>query len=326
MERFPAFMMDERYQVGWKEITDEDLPPGDVTIRVKWSSINYKDGLATRKESRVVRKVPTILGIDLAGKVVESSDPELPPGLEVIATGYDLGTGGPGGYTQRVRLPREWVLPLPRGLSLREAMILGTAGFTAALAIHRMEQNGLRPDGGPVLVTGASGGVGSLAVDMLAGLGYTVEASSGDPEAEGYLRRLGAAQILPREEVTRPQRPLESGRWQGAIDPVGGPVLPSILPRIRPGGSVGLMGNRGGAEFTTTVFPFILRGVSLLGIDSAYCPRPLREEVWSRLGKDLKPRHLELLVTRELSRDELEEGLQTILEGKIRGRWIVRLD
>ncbi|MDI3270113.1 MAG: alcohol dehydrogenase catalytic domain-containing protein, partial [Bacillota bacterium] len=210
MERFPAFMMDEDYRVGWKEIGEGDLPPGDVTIRVRYSGINYKDGLATQKDSRVVRQVPSILGIDLAGEVVESSVDELPPGLEVIATGYDLGTGGPGGYTQRVKLPKEWVLPLPKGLSLREAMILGTAGFTAALAIHRMEHNGLSPEKGPVLVTGASGGVGSLAVDMLVGLGYTVEASTGHPEGDGYLRRLGAAQILTREEVTRPQRPLES--------------------------------------------------------------------------------------------------------------------
>ncbi|MBX6351518.1 MAG: oxidoreductase, partial [Clostridia bacterium] len=312
------------------ELGPDDLPPGEVLVRISYSSVNYKDGLAALPEGRVVRRYPMVPGIDLAGTVLASSDPRFAPGARIVATGYDLGVSHFGGYAEYARLPAGWVVPLPEGLDLRSAMALGTAGFTAALAIHRMEENGLRPDRGPVLVTGASGGVGSLAVDMLAGRGYEVVAATGKPDAREYLLALGAARVLGREEIARAEgRPLEHGVWAGAVDTVGAATLPQVLRTTRPHGAVAAIGNASGAAFSTTVMPFILRGVSLLGIDSAYCDADLRRDVWRRLASDLKPRHLDAIApsdaAHEVTLDGLGEALSRIVRAEVRGRIVVRV-
>ncbi|MBX6395064.1 MAG: acryloyl-CoA reductase, partial [Alicyclobacillaceae bacterium] len=287
-EKFRALVAEKREEsisLEIRERTLEELPEGDVTIRVAYSSVNYKDGLATIPEGRVVRQYPIVPGIDLAGTVVDSRDPRFQEGDEVLVTGYELGVAHDGGYGEYARVPGDWVVPLPPGLTLREAMVLGTAGFTAALSVYRLEQNGLRPDRGPVLVTGASGGVGSVAVAILAKLGYSVAASTGKEAARDFLRKLGASEILSREEVSAESgKALEKERWAGAVDPVGGRTLAYLLRTTRYGGAVALSGLTGGNSVQTTVYPFILRGVSLLGIDSVYCPADVRREIWQRLG------------------------------------------
>jgi putative YhdH/YhfP family quinone oxidoreductase len=303
-----------------------ELPPGDVTIRVAYSSVNYKDGLAARADGKVARRYPLILGIDLAGTVEASADPRFRPGDPVIVHGYDLGVAHHGGYAERARVPADWVVPLPAGLTLRQAMALGTAGFTAALSIDRLEYMGLRPDAGPVLVTGASGGVGSIAMDILAARGYHVVASTGSAEAHAYLRDLGAREILDRAETSAPsERPLERGRWAGAVDAVGGATLAYLLRTMAYGGSIALSGNAGGAAVQTTVFPFILRGVNLLGIDSVQLPRDRRVAVWQRLATDLRPPHLDSHIAREIALDEVPEALRAIVRGATRGRLVVAI-
>jgi putative YhdH/YhfP family quinone oxidoreductase len=326
---FRAFVVnktDEGFTAGLRELSQADLPAGEVLIKVAYSSVNYKDGLASIPNGRVVRSYPLVPGIDLAGVVVESSDPHLKPGDEVIATSYDLGVSHSGGFSEYARIKAAWVVPLPKGLTLKEAMALGTAGFTAALALHQLEKMGLKPQNGPVLVTGATGGVGSLAISILKKLGYTVAASTGKASEHAYLKDLGAETILSREETSaESNRPLEKELWAGSLDSVGGSTLAYLLRTTKYWGSVASFGNTGGPNFSTTVLPFILRGVNLLGIDSAYCPMELRRQLWEHLATDYKPAHLLETIGHEVPLDELPQALATLLKGGVRGRTIVRV-
>lgn len=327
-ERFRAWVADQQdesialnlVERGW-----DDLPPGEVTVRVAYSSVNYKDGLAVIPTGRVARKYPLVPGIDLAGTVEASTDRRFREGDEVVVTGYDLGVSHDGGFGEYARVPADWVVPLPTGLSVKEAMVLGTAGFTAGLSVYRLERYGLTPERGPVLVTGASGGVGSVAVAILTKLGYTVAASTGKAEAEAYLRSIGASEVLSRDEVSAESRKaLEKERWAGAVDPVGGRTLAYLLRTMKYGGAVALSGLTGGSALETTVFPFILRGVSLLGIDSAYCPMEERREVWERLAGPWKPAGL-ADIGQEIAMEDVPATLEAILKGKVKGRTVIRM-
>ena len=310
---------------GVRPFAETDLAPGEVEIRVGWSSVNYKDALATTANGKVARISPLIPGIDLAGEVVASEDPSISVGGSVLAHGYELGVSRHGGYAEYQRVPANWVVPLPAGLTPRLAMAVGTAGFTAALSVIALEDRGLQPSHGPVLVTGASGGVGSTAVGILAGRGYEVWAASGKAGEADRLRALGAAGVLAREEVTgESARPLESERWAAAVDCVGGATLPYILRTLRRGGTVAASGNTGGPAFATTVFPFILRSVALVGIDSVPVPIAERRAAWERIATDLRPNGLGDALT-EVTLDSLPEALDGILAGRARGRWIVRV-
>jgi acrylyl-CoA reductase (NADPH) len=311
------------FQRGLASVPWALLPEGEVLIRVAWSSVNFKDGLAAAVDGKVARTYPLILGIDLAGTVVESSVPTVRPGTEVIAHGYDLGTSHHGGFAEYASVPANWVVPLD-GLSARDAMAIGTAGFTAAMAVAALEARGLEPANGPVIVTGASGGVGSTAISILSELGYEVWAATGKSEEHGWLETLGAVGFLSREECSVAGRPLESERWAGAVDAVGAATLPYILRTLRRGGAVAACGNSSGSDLATTVFPFILRGVSLLGMDSAYLPIETRRRLWARLATDLRPRALGERVT-EIGFDELETALDAVRAGEARGRWLVRI-
>lgn len=328
-ESFSAFVVDKsdgEFSAGVRQLTLDDLPAGDVTVRVRYSSVNYKDGLACLPESPVVTSYPMVPGIDLAGTVTESSDPRFTAGQEVLAIGRGLGVSHFGGFAEYARLPGDWLEPLPSGLTLKEAMALGTAGFTAALSIQRLEENGVKPGDGQVLVTGATGGVGSTAVNMLSGLGYEVAASTGKADEHDFLRGLGATEILSREEVSAADpAPMEAERWAGAVDPVGGDTLAYLLRTTRYRGSVASCGLTGGTGLATTVLPFILRGVSLLGIDSVQCPADVRAAVWKRLGTDLKPKNLAESIAHEVTLDGLPEVASGILAGAVKGRTIVRL-
>lgn len=318
--------VDEDFSVKVKEITLEDLSDGEVVIKVQYSGINYKDGLASIPNGKIVRSYPHIPGIDLAGVVVSSEDSRFKEGDRVIATSYEIGVSHSGGYSEYARIPADWIVPLPEGLSLKEAMIIGTAGFTAALSIERLEENGLRKEQGQVLVTGATGGVGSLGVSMLHKLGYEVVASSGKEEAKEYLLSIGAKEVISREAVYDGSiKALDKQLWTAAMDPVGGKSLAAILSKIKYNGSVAVSGLTGGGEVPTSVFPFILRGINLLGIDSVYCPNEIRTKVWNRLATDLKPDHLEQLIFKEVGLQELPEILPTILNGGISGRIIVNI-
>ncbi len=325
---FPAFVaekVDDRVERGVRTFSADDLPPGELTVAIAWSSVNYKDGLATLVDGKVARISPLIPGVDLAGTVVVSDDPAFPVGSEIIAHGYDLGVARHGGFAAYARIPAAWAVARPTGLDLRESMIVGTAGFTAALSVVQLEARGLEPTAGPVLVTGATGGVGRTAVAILAERGYEVWAATGKDEAHAELLALGAAGILPREEVTAESpRPLERERWAGAVDCVGAATLPYILRTLRWGGAVAASGNTSGAAFGTTVFPFILRGAAILGIDSAQLPIDERRALWERIASDLRPRELGAAVT-EVGLDGLDGALDAILAGRARGRWIVRL-
>jgi putative YhdH/YhfP family quinone oxidoreductase len=326
---YRALVVDKQgdaFSVAVRELSEADLPPGDVTIRVHWSSINYKDGLALSPTGRVIRTYPMVPGVDLAGVVLESSDSRFAPGQEVVVTGYDVGVSHPGGFAELARVPGDWVMPLPPGLTLKEAMAIGTAGFTAALSLEALEHNGLRPENGTVIVTGATGGVGSTAVAMLAQVGYTVAASTGKASEHAYLRELGASEILSREEVSAEStRPLESERWAGAVDPVGGATTAYLIRTMKYGASIALSGLTGGNTFTTTVYPFILRNVNLLGIDSVYTPMDRRRRTWQRLATDLKPRGLLDSIAVETDLDGVPAVCADILQGKVRGRTLVRL-
>ncbi|MEA2537785.1 MAG: acrylyl-CoA reductase [Chloroflexota bacterium] len=302
-----------------------DLPPGEVDIRVRWSSVNYKDALATIPTGKVARISPLIPGIDLAGTVIASEDEAVPIGAEVVAHGYDLGVARHGGFAEYARVPADWIVPLPGGLTARDAMAVGTAGFTAALSVARLEAHGLSPNDGPVLVTGASGGVGRTATAILVERGYETWAATGKTDVHDDLQAMGVAGILSRDEVTADSpRPLESERWAGAVDSVGAATLPYILRTLRWGGAVAASGNTSGAPFATTVFPFILRGVSLLGIDSARLGIAERRHLWDRIAGDLRPRGLGEALT-EVELDGLEPALDAILAGQAHGRWLVRL-
>ena len=316
----------DRVERGLRDFAASDLPDGEVEVRVDWSSVNYKDALATVADGKVARISPIIPGIDLAGEVIASSDPSLAVGDAVLAHGYDLGVARHGGFGQFTRLPAGYVVPLPDGLSAREAMAIGTAGFTAGMSVAALEARGLHPGDGPVLVTGASGGVGGTAVAILAARGHEVWAATGKPDEEERLRGLGAAGVVSREEVTaESSRPLESGRWAGAVDTVGAATMPYVLRTLRPGAAVASSGNASGPRLETTVLPFILRGCALLGMDSVAMPIEERRALWGRLATDLRPNGLGEGVT-EVSLETLEPALDGILAGSARGRWVVRID
>ncbi len=327
--RYRAIVVDrqgESFEAGLRELDDDALPPGEVTIRVAWSCINYKDGLALDPAGRVLRKFPMVPGVDLAGTVLHSDDARFAVGDPVIVTGYDLGVAHPGGFAEVARVPADWVMPLPPGLTLREAMAIGTAGLTSALSIEALERHGLQPGSGTVVVTGATGGVGSTAVSMLARLGYTVAGSTGKASEHDYLRSLGAAEVLTREDLF-PEGPATLGpeRWAGAVDPVGGATTAALARTMKFGASIALSGLTGGSAITTSVFPFILRGVNLLGIESVWCPMPLRSRIWHRLATDLKPHGLLESIAVETDLAGTPEVCRAIVEGRVRGRTLVRL-
>lgn len=302
----------------------EDLSQGSVVIRCAYSSVNYKDALAGTGRGKVVRRFPVVGGIDIAGTVEASEDARFKPGDAVLATGYELGVSSDGGYAGFARVPGEWVVPLPIGLTLAESMAIGTAGFTAAMSIVEMERNGLTRAAGPVIVTGATGGVGCMAVQSLAASGYQVTALTGKPEQEEFLKTLGAASVVDRRTLEMGKRPLEKAMWAGAVDPVGGDTLAWLTRTMQYGGCIANSGLAGGNDLHTTVMPFILRGVKLVGIDSAMCPMAFRADVWRRLGTDLKPAHLSLTTT-EIALDDLPGAFETLLGGGARGRFLVRL-
>ncbi|MFI8496517.1 acryloyl-CoA reductase [Peribacillus butanolivorans] len=329
VQRFDALVVDkqeDQFSVSIQELTLDDLPQGEVLIRVHYSGVNYKDSLASIPNGNIVTNYPIVPGIDLAGAVVSSENPRFKEGDEVIATSYGIGVSQSGGYSEFARVPAEWIVPLPEGLTLKEAMVIGTAGFTAALSVLRLEENNLTPDQGSVLVTGATGGVGSFAVSILSKLGYSVEASTGKESEHGYLKEIGASTIVSREDVYNGKlRALGKQKWSGAVDPVGGEPLASVLSQIQYGGSVAVSGLTAGTNLPATVFPFILRGVNLLGIDSVNCPMDTRLKVWQRLATDFKLAHLEQLIQQEVTLKDLPDVLPTLLKGEARGRTIVKL-
>ena len=329
MNPFKAFVIDQdenrKVVSRMGTLAAEQLDAGEVTIRVHYSSINYKDALAATGAGKIIRRFPCVGGIDLCGEVVDSADARFKPGDKVIATSFDIGVAHHGGYAEYARVPAGWVVPLPAGLDLFEAMALGTAGFTAALGIVRMEDNGLAPANGPVVVTGATGGVGALAIDMLAQLGYHVVALTGKEAEADYLKMLGAAEILLRSSIDFDKvRPLEAARWAGAVDNVGGQILHWVLATMKQAGTVASIGNAASFNIDTTVFPFILRGVSLLGVDSGYMGFPTRQRVWDRLATDLKPRHL-AAITRTIDFDALPGAFDDFIHGRVKGRTVVRI-
>lgn len=304
-------------------LTLDDLDFGEVVIRTRYSSVNYKDALAATGMGRIIRRFPCVGGVDAAGVVESSADARFKPGDEVLVTGYGMGVAHDGGFSEYVRVPADWVVPLPQGLTPFEAMALGTAGFTAALSIHRLEQNELRPENGKVIVSGATGGVGSLAIPMLAQLGYYVVALTGKESERSYLEVLGASEILLRKDVDfSGSKPLEKAQWAGALDAVGGETLAWLTRTMQQNGAIASFGNAGGVELHTTVFPFILRGVKLLGIDSAATAMPLRRLIWQRLATDLRPKQLAAIV-RKVPFSRLPEMFSSMLQGRSHGRTVV---
>jgi len=324
--RFRALVVREEpagRSVRIEELSPTDLPAGDLTVAVRFSSLNYKDGLAVTGKGKVLRKVPMVPGIDLAGTVLESGAPRFQPGDEVVVTGCGLGEAHFGGYGGLARVRSDWALPLPRGLTARRAMSVGTAGLTAALCVDALWEAGVRPGGREVIVTGAAGGVGSIAVALLARAGFTVAASTGRPQERAFLEQLGAARIVPREELAKaPGKPLESETWAGGVDAVGGATLGTVIRQIAYGGAVAACGLAGGTELPVTVLPFILRGVRLLGVDSVQAPRDRRERAWARVARDLSAELLDGLTT-ELRLDDVAAWSEKILAGEVRGRAVV---
>jgi NADPH2:quinone reductase len=328
MSLYKAFRIRKDNQVHSAGIESlEQLPPepGEVLIRISYSSVNYKDALAGTGKGQILRRSPLTGGIDAAGEVAESKDKRFKAGDPVVVTGYELSATHDGGYAEYLKVNADWVIPLPDGLSLKDSMVLGTAGFTAGLALHRMEVNGQRPDMGPILVTGASGGVGSFSVNIFDGEGYEVTAVTGKADQHAYLEHLGAQEVIGRDQVKTGHHALERGRWGGAVDSVGGEMLAGITRTVKPWGNIASIGLAGGHELNTTVMPFILRGVSLLGIDSVGCPYEIREEIWQRLATDLKPRQLDEIVNRTVSLEGLPGVFDEMLAGRILGRVLVEL-
>jgi putative YhdH/YhfP family quinone oxidoreductase len=326
MDSFKALLIEERdgkVVSGFATLDESRLDPGSVTIRVAYSSVNYKDALAATGAGKIIRRFPCVGGIDLSGTVIASTDPRFKAGDPVIATSFDIGVSHHGGYAEIARVPGDWVVPLPVGLSLYEAMALGTAGFTAALAIVRMEENRLTPANGPVVVSGATGGVGSLAVDILARLGYHVVALTGKAGEADYLRSLGAAEVMLRDELDLARiRPLDRARWAGAVDNLGGDVLAWMASTMMQGGTIASIGLAASMNLNTTVAPFILRGVSLLGVDSGYIGEPYRHNVWQRLASDMRPPHLATMA-RQIAFDELPATFDQYIAGHAKGRVVV---
>jgi len=327
--RFPAMVVSEtapgifRRELVSKSL--DDLPKGDVLVRVKYSSLNYKDALSASGNRGVTRRYPHTPGIDAAGEVTESASPRFSPGEEVIVSCYDLGMNTAGGFAGFIRVPAEWVMKLPAGLTLRESMIYGTAGFTAAQCVYRLQHHPVLPEHGKILVTGATGGVGSMAVAMLARTGYTVAAVTGKPEQEEFLRELGAQEIVSREKATDSSaRMLLKAKWAGAVDTVGGPILATAIKSIRYGGAVTCCGNVASPDLPLNVYPFILRGISLIGIDSAECAMATRSAVWEKIAGPFRLPDLERLAT-EISLQELDRYIELILQGRVKGRIVLNL-
>ncbi|MCD9096267.1 acryloyl-CoA reductase [Luteimonas fraxinea] len=325
--RFDAFRIhndDAGYRSGIEQIAIDDLADGEIDIAVAHSSVNFKDALAGTGKGKILRRFPLVGGIDVAGHVVASRDPAFKEGDAVLVTGSGLSETRDGGYTQYARIEAKWAVPLPAGLSLRESMILGTAGFTAALALLRMHENRQTPALGPLAVTGATGGVGSLAVDIFSSAGFEVHAVSGKAEHANYLKMIGASEVLGRDALGT-TRPMESARFGGGLDNVGGPMLVSLLAQTEPYGNVASAGLAASADLGATVMPFIIRGVSLLGVASAGTARDVRDEVWQHLASDWKPRHLDAICTREVGLSELPDVFETMLDGGSFGRTLVTL-
>ncbi len=310
-------------QIALETLTEADLPAADVTVDVEYSSFNYKDGLALAGRNRILRRYPIVPGIDFAGTVATSENPRLRPGDRVVLTGFGVGEGWSGGFAERARVKGDWLVKLPEGLDTRQAMAIGTAGFTAMLAVMALERHGLAP-GGEVVVSGAAGGVGSIAVRLLSRLGHRVAALTGRASERGFLESLGASEIIDRSAYQAPGKPLERERWQGAVDTVGGTILANILAATAYGGAVAACGLAGGADLPTSVFPFILRGIALLGIDSVQCPMAPREAAWQRLARDLTAADL-AAVSEEIALEDLPARAEAILAGRVRGRTIVNV-
>ena len=328
MEKFKAYRLreaDRKVTAAFEQMSIDELDKGEVVIRVAYSDVNYKDALAATGKGRIIRRFPCVGGIDLSGTVVESSDARFTKGDAVIATSYDIGVAHDGGYAEYARMPADWVVKMPRGLNLAEAMALGTAGYTAALGVVRMEQVGLKPGNGPVIVSGATGGVGSISIDILSRLGYHVVALTGKENEGDYLKAIGAKEVKLRQSLDLAKiKSLEAATWAGAVDNLGGEVLAWMAASMLQGGAIACIGLAASMSLNTSVAPFILRGVSLLGIDSGYTPMPLRQEVWRRLATDMKPAHLQTMV-RTIAFDELPTVFDDFINAKIRGRIVVDL-
>lgn len=326
LDSFTAFRIHNDangYRSGTESVALDDLNPGEVVIKTAYSSVNFKDALAGTGEGKILRRFPLVGGIDAAGHVVASTDPKFREGDAVLVTGCGLSETRDGGYAEYARLEAKWVIPLPTGLTLRESMILGTAGFTAALALYRLRDNRQTPELGPLAVTGATGGVGSLAVDIFSRAGFEVHAISGKPENSGYLKSIGASEVLGRE-VLATTRPMESMRFGGGLDNVGGPMLTSLLAQTAPYGNVATAGLAASHELDATVMPFIIRGVSLVGIASAGTARDIRDDIWRHLADDWKPVHLDTICTREIDLNGLPEVFKAMLAGHSFGRTVVK--
>ncbi|NEZ04030.1 oxidoreductase [Wenzhouxiangella sp. XN201] len=327
-DKFRAFRIDDDEDGYRAELVEQSIDAqteGDVVIRVAYSSVNYKDALAASGKGKILRKFPLNGGIDAAGTVVASESDAFSEGDEVLITGSGLSETRDGGYSEYLRAPSDWLVPLPEGLNLHEAMILGTAGFTAALGLWRMEANGQTPDMGPIAVTGASGGVGSLAVDIYSKAGYEVSAISGKEDEFEWLHELGASQCISRHELYWPESPLASAQFAGALDSVGGDTLSGLTRVIKPWGNIAACGMAGGIGLNTTVMPFIIRGIGLLGINSAGCPYPIRKEIWQRLAGDWRPRHLDRIAAEPVDLESLDSAFEKLLAGNGRGRIVVRV-
>ena len=328
MKKFKAFRIDDKEGqicAGFQNISLEALSQGDVLIKSVYSNINYKDALAATGKGRILKQYPLVGGIDVAGLVENSSDERFKIGDEVIICGSGLSETRDGGYSEYVRAPGDYVIKLPEGISLYQAMAIGSAGFTAALAIQNMQHNGQVPNMGAVAVTGATGGVGSYAVDLLSGLGYQVTAISGKQEQEAYLQSLGAEKVLLRQQLNMGTHPLERGLWGGAVDCVGGKLLSWLTRTVHPMGNIAVIGLTGGIAIETTVMPFILRGINLLGINSVVCPESLKRKIWQRLATDMQPRHIDKIVTAEIGFAQLPDMFDAYIQGKVTGRTVVRI-
>ncbi len=328
MQDFRAYRIDQQdgnIVADFCKLNIDDLSAGDVVVKVSHSTINYKDALAATGKGRILRQFPLVGGIDLAGTVVSSQSDEFEPGMPVLVNGCGLSETRDGGYAEYARLPAEAIVPVPQGMSTAQVMQIGTAGFTAALAIHRMERNGQAPENGPVVVTGATGGVGSLAVDMLNARGYEVVAFTGKADQADYLKSIGASQLLVRGEVDYGKRPMEQAEWAGAIDNLGGDALAWLTRTVGYGGNIASIGLAAGIELKTTVLPFILRAVCLLGINSVDTPRDLRLAVWQRIGDDLRPQHLDKIAAKTIRFDELPQYFDAFIDGSVVGRTVVEI-
>ena len=328
MDKFRAYRINEQdgnIVAGFEELSVDDLSEGNVVVKVSYSTINYKDALAATGAGKILRRYPLVGGIDLAGTVVSSDDGSFEPGTEVLVNGCGLSETCDGGYAEYARVDSASVVPVPEGMTPLQTMQIGTAGYTAALAIHRMEQNGQLPENGPVVVTGATGGVGSIAIDMLHGRGYEVVALTGKADEVDYLKSIGASSVLLRAELDLGKRPMEKAQWAGAIDNLGGDYLTWLTRTVDYGGNIASIGLAAGYKLETTVMPFILRAVCLLGINSVETPRALRRVVWARIGADLRPRHLAMIGKKTIRFDELPAQFQAYIDGTVTGRTVVNI-